>query len=312
MRARKDDIGRGGNVKKTKALSKWNKRTTLSWGAEVSLQIEKFKEAGNRVVTHTFVISHQGTRHNGLILNVVPKLSSNIKLNATLVDFAPKDTVGGSTTFVVKNPEKGDVFFVEPTQKYETGYLSTLFVYTGYRWKTMPRSREYYEEWGTTDCYIQLNQTGTGPYFLGLFVNKYKGMNLKLCFNEIGDNLMQMDRQLMFDFFVGRKSFAYLIGHILGHAQSIDRCREIEIEKVDKRRRWAEDEVNRLRLAGIFFANRIWKARSVSKSEAFAEPRRQFEAALCMKRIEEGPNKGDLVEISPQEAAEILGVKIEK
>lgn len=299
-------------MKKTKALSKWNKKTILSWGAKVSLQIEKFKETNNRVIMHIFEISHQGTRHNGLVVNVIPKLSSNTKLSSIVVDLAPKDTVGGGTIFNIKNPEKGDVFLVEPTQKHVVDFLSTLFMYTGYRWKAMPRLGKYYEEWGTMDCFIQLNQVDTGPYFFKLFVNKYKGMNLNLCFNEICDDFMQTDRQLMFDFIVGRKSFANLVDYTFGYARTLDKCREVEIKKVDQRRKWAEDEMNRLRLAGIIFADRIWRARSVSKSEAFAEPRRQFEAALCLKRIEEGPDKGQLVNISSQEAAEILGVKIEK
>ena len=48
-------------MKKTKALSKFRKSTTLPWGAEITFSIKKTKDGG---VFHHFTISHMSMGSN--------------------------------------------------------------------------------------------------------------------------------------------------------------------------------------------------------------------------------------------------------
>ena len=295
---------------KTKALSKWRQKTILLWGAEISVMI--FRRANSKKIEHYFKISHKGSLHSGTAVNILPKLSGNCELSGISQSMAPKDMVGGQTTFTIENPKKGDTFLVEPDKRHEVGFFSTIFTFTGYRWKPLRRISKYENCWGTfSDCFFSLQLCGNVDVAY-LQIYKYKGIRFDLYFSEGSTALMRQSRSDMLDFLVGRKSVAELLKNTFCRLETFFGECETKGKIFYKQTMHLKDEIKRLRFAGIIFAERIWKARSVSKSEAFAEPRRKFEAALYLRRIEEGDNKGTIVEISLEEAAEILGVKVEK
>lgn len=318
------------------------KTELLPWGIATELRVVSsslepvIHEICIRPVAFLDIFTKEGPKHDGRV--VLAEISTNAD-DAEVSNPKPFSSQAealrnGTATVRIREPKKGDIVLVRAgiysfPEGSPTSYART-FVYTGWRWRLLGVREKFDVLSFGRKLFIgsrklrarkkfrydlDFRYSGVGREALALTVWNIGKTSFCIRFSEDSSRLLEPHSPPTFP--IGRKEILDFVGRricfesLLRHAEEQTRLFLDEQKKRERERVKLADEVNRLSIAGILFANRIWEARQISKSESFGEPRRKFEAALGFKRIEEGHDKGKLVEISPEETAQILGVKIE-
>ncbi|MDO8557597.1 MAG: hypothetical protein Q7S09_00190 [bacterium] len=277
-----------------RALWKYNRKTTLPWGAACFFRIEKGKESE---VLHVFEIQHCAALeyHSGGVIstpNVVPVVSCNtcnqFHHGIEVRRIARPDI--NVTRISVQDPLKGDTLLIEvPNQS--GGVLGAIFVYTGWRWKALKSLDNFHNSWGIRGFRLYLypdsksaSRLELWKYDSGLRWPGFKEEELNTEFSELREHRVPRGKILNF----------------VGGGESLESLEDSAMHLVNEKFRKLNVRFYEFRRAGINFSDAIYASRSFSRSSKVEVVRKIFEReGLGMERAARG---GALVPLAKKDA----------